>query len=201
MRTGEARRTSDRIGADQIPHPKATARAGRGLPCLLGAALLWATAACGAAEPSEGDGREGTKAKVGEPPPAQEAAQSRAGAPRPGENRQTAIRVAGVPVTVEIADDAETRRRGLMHRDSLPEDHGMLFVYSGEDRLSFWMLNTRMALDIAFLDRTGRIVDIQQMEPMSDETHTSREPAMYALEMRRGWFEDHGVTVGDRVEF
>lgn len=111
------------------------------------------------------------------------------------------ITVGGHPVTVEVADDDAERQRGLMHRDSLPDDHGMLFVYESERLLSFWMRNTRIALDVAFIDRSGRIVDIQQMEPMTDQTHTSRAPALYALEMSLGWFEGHGVEVGDAVEF
>ncbi len=115
--------------------------------------------------------------------------------------RQTTIRVEGNEVMVEIADDPETRGRGLMNRDSIPEDHGMLFVYPEEQILSFWMRNTRIPLDIAFLDRSGFILEIQQMEPHDERSHASSQPAMYALELRQGWFEDHGVEAGDRVEF
>ncbi len=115
--------------------------------------------------------------------------------------RETEIRVGGSTVTVEIADDPEARSRGLMNRDSLPENHGMLFVYPQEQILSFWMRNTRIPLDIAFIDRNGFILEIQQMEPHDDASHASKQPAMYALEMRKGWFEDHGVEPGERVEF
>ena len=118
-----------------------------------------------------------------------------------GLTRQAGLRVAGIPITVEIADDPATRSRGLMERDSLPQDHGMLFVYSEEQVLSFWMRNTRIPLDIAFIDGNGVIVDIQGMEPHDEESRLSRQPAMYALEMSRDWFEEHGVRVGDRVEF
>lgn len=118
-----------------------------------------------------------------------------------GDTATVRIRVGGVEVDVEVADQPEQRQEGLMHRDSLPDDRGMLFVYPDERTLSFWMRNTRIPLDIAFLDRRGRIVDVQQMEPFEEEMTTSRRPAMYALEMRRGWFEDHGVGVGDQVEF
>lgn len=113
----------------------------------------------------------------------------------------TTLRVGGHEIRVEVADDAEERRRGLMHRDSLPEDRGMLFVYPEERTLSFWMRNTNIALDIAFLDRRGTIVDIQSMDAQTDRLYESRQPAMYALEVNRGWFGDHGVDVGDRVEF
>ncbi len=115
--------------------------------------------------------------------------------------REAEIRVGSSVVTVEIADDPDVRSRGLMGRDSLPEDHGMLFVYPEEQILSFWMRNTRIPLDIAFIDRSGFILEIQQMEPHDDASHASKQPAMYALELRKGWFEDHGVEVGERVEF
>lgn len=118
-----------------------------------------------------------------------------------GVTREVEIRVGGISVTVEIADEPEARSRGLMNRDSLPEDHGMLFVYPEEQILSFWMRNTRIPLDIAFIDRNGFILEIQQMEPHDDASHASKQPAMYALELRRGWFEDHGVEPGERVEF
>ena len=77
----------------------------------------------------------------------------------------------------------------------------MLFVYSRPQTLSFWMRNTEIPLDIAYISQDGVIVDIQQMDPHTQEQHPSREPAMYALEMNQGWFEEHGVTVGDRVQF
>ena len=77
----------------------------------------------------------------------------------------------------------------------------MLFVYPEEQILSFWMRNTRIPLDIAFIDRNGFILEIQQMEPHDDVSHASKQPAMYALELRKGWFEDHGVEPGERVEF
>lgn len=111
------------------------------------------------------------------------------------------IRVGGVPVRVEIAEDPDRRRQGLMHRDSLPADRGMLFVYPEEQTLSFWMRNTRIPLDIAYIDQRGYIVDIQQMEPGTDHLYESSSPAMYALEVNRGWFEKHGIQEGDRVQF
>jgi uncharacterized membrane protein (UPF0127 family) len=77
----------------------------------------------------------------------------------------------------------------------------MLFVYPEEQILSFWMRNTRIPLDIAFIDRNGFILEIQRMEPHDDASHASKQPAMYALELRKGWFEDHGVEPGERVEF
>lgn len=111
------------------------------------------------------------------------------------------LRVGGIEIQVEIADDADERQRGLMYRESLAEDQGMLFVYPEQRILGFWMRNTLIPLDIAYIDREGRIVDIQQMEPQTTETHDSAAPAMYALEMNQGWFEANGIRIGDLIEF
>ncbi|MFW6090211.1 MAG: DUF192 domain-containing protein [Gemmatimonadota bacterium] len=124
------------------------------------------------------------------------------GAPRPGNGgvvRTHEIVVGGVTVTAEIADTPALRERGLMERDSLPENHGMLFVYPDEQRRSFWMRNTPLALDIAFLDRDGTIINIETMRPNDDTSHYSDGPIMYALEMEAGWFEANGIEAGDRV--
>lgn len=111
------------------------------------------------------------------------------------------IHAGGVAVQVEIADEPAEHSRGLMHRQSLGENEGMLFIYPSERTLAFWMKNTLVPLDIAYADREGRIVDIQQMEPQTTENHPSAAPAQYALEMNQGWFEANGVRVGDRIEF
>ncbi len=124
------------------------------------------------------------------------------GAPRPGNGgvvRTHELNVGGVTVIAEIADTPALRERGLMERDSLPENHGMLFVYPDEQQRSFWMRNTPMALDIAFLDRNGTIINIETMRPNDDTSHYSEGPMMYALEMEAGWFEAHGIEAGDRV--
>lgn len=113
----------------------------------------------------------------------------------------TTLRIGDVEAKVEVADEPSERERGLMYRDSLPEDTGMLFVYPRERILSFWMRNTKIALDIAYVNQRGYIVDIQRMEPQSDELHESAAPAMYAVEMTAGWFEEHDIEVGDRVRF
>ncbi|MBT8461876.1 MAG: DUF192 domain-containing protein [Gemmatimonadetes bacterium] len=115
--------------------------------------------------------------------------------------RTTPIRIGGVAVTAEIADNADLRGQGLMNRDSLPENHGMLFVYGTSEVRSFWMRNTRIPLDIAFIDASGVIINVEQMEPQSDQNYYSQGPMMYALEMDRGWFEANGVGPGDRLEF
>jgi uncharacterized membrane protein (UPF0127 family) len=102
-------------------------------------------------------------------------------------------------ITAEIAATPEDRRQGLMHRESMPEDHGMLFVFPEEKVLGFWMKDTPLPLSIAFADSGGRIVHVTDMEPGSLARVSSQVPALYALEMNRGWFERHGVFRGDRI--
>lgn len=102
-------------------------------------------------------------------------------------------------ITVEIAYTPGDRRRGLMHRESLPAGHGMLFIFPREKLLTFWMKDTPLPLSIAFADAGGRIVRIADLTPNSREAVASGRPARLALEMSRGWFERNGVLVGDAI--
>jgi uncharacterized protein len=107
-----------------------------------------------------------------------------------------------VEVRVEIADSPEEQATGLMNRTALAEDRGMLFVFPGEEVRSFWMKNTLIPLSIAYMDSEGRIVDLQDMKPLDDEEphYVSAEPAKYALEVNKGFFDENGVEVGDRAQ-
>ncbi|MCL7979825.1 MAG: DUF192 domain-containing protein [marine benthic group bacterium] len=131
--------------------------------------------------------------------------QETGGTPRLGPDgrpvRIERVTVGGVPISVEIADTRELREVGLMNRDELPDDYGMLFVYPDERIRSFWMRNTRIPLDIAFIDRNGSIINIEQMQAQTDENTISAGPVMYALEMNQGWFASNDVEPGDRLEF
>ena len=109
------------------------------------------------------------------------------------------LTIKGKIIQVEVVRTEEEKARGLMFRQELGTDEGMLFVYGKEEFLTFWMKNTPLPLSIAFLDPKGRIVDIQDMEPFSLRTHTSSRRALYALEMNRGWFRKNGIGVGDMV--
>jgi uncharacterized protein len=107
-----------------------------------------------------------------------------------------------VELRVEIADNFFEQARGLMYRKELGEDRGMLFIYTEERELSYWMKNTRIPLSIAYIDSEGRIVDILDMKPLDDEPphYVSSEPVQYALEVNQGFFEIKGVKEGDRAE-
>lgn len=110
------------------------------------------------------------------------------------------LKLGEATVTAEVADSKEERARGLMERQALQTDHGMLFVYSDEAPRSFWMKNTPLPLSIAFIDANGRIVRVADMKPHDTTTVPSQRPAMYALEMSRGWFATHGIRAGHKVE-
>ncbi|TVP48241.1 MAG: DUF192 domain-containing protein [Gemmatimonadales bacterium] len=104
--------------------------------------------------------------------------------------------IANDTVHAEVADTPESRERGLMYRTELEDGQGMLFVYSSMATRSFWMRNTFIPLDIAFLDDRQVIVDIQQMEPETETLHESGSPAMFALEVPGGWYASRGIRIG-----
>lgn len=99
-------------------------------------------------------------------------------------------------VQAEVARTPEQRERGLMFRERLDPGQGMFFVFPDSQTRAFWMKNTFIPLDIAYMDEHLRIVDIQAMEPEDESTYPSARPAMFALEVPRGWFEEAGIQVG-----
>lgn len=109
------------------------------------------------------------------------------------------IVVDGTTIRVEIADEPVERNLGLMYRDSLGADAGMLFVYPDAKERSFWMKDTKVPLTIAYVDATGTIVHLADMRPLDTSPVPSVKPAMYALEMNQGWFAKHDVAVGDKI--
>ncbi|WP_255592933.1 DUF192 domain-containing protein [Bordetella sp. BOR01] len=102
-------------------------------------------------------------------------------------------------IRAEVASTDDTRRVGLMHRQSLPDNQGMLFVFETPDLQCFWMRNTPLPLSIAFIADDGTIVNIADMAPQTDDAHCSARPVRYALEMAQGWFASHGIQAGNRI--
>lgn len=100
---------------------------------------------------------------------------------------------------IEIADTPSRRERGLMDRKSLGEDNGMLFKFPYKDFLRFWMKDTYIPLDIAFLDDEGEVLQIKEMYPRCTKAIQSDYPCRYALEVNHGWFDKNDVGVGDKV--
>jgi uncharacterized protein len=106
-----------------------------------------------------------------------------------------------VKLTAEVADTPESRDTGLMFRDSLPPDHGMLFVFDHPTQANFWMKNTKIPLSIGFLDRSGTLLEIRNMQPFNETPITSKsERVAYALEVNQGWFEQNHISLGTKAE-
>jgi uncharacterized membrane protein (UPF0127 family) len=104
-------------------------------------------------------------------------------------------------IRVEVVRTPEERVVGLMAREHLGKEEGMLFIFEEDGYHSFWMKDTLVPLSIAFIDREGRIVKITDMKPLTLTSHPPPKPILYALEMNQGWFSRNGIRVGDIVRF
>ncbi len=102
-------------------------------------------------------------------------------------------------IQVEVAADQASRLQGLMHRKNMAPNQGMLFVFPRPDRYCMWMRNTVLPLSVAFLDDQGKILNIEDMKPQTEDNHCASLPARFALEMNRGWFADKGIKAGQRI--
>jgi len=111
------------------------------------------------------------------------------------------LQIAGHTFHVEIADTPAQRERGLMFRTSMPEDHGMLFIFPNDQQLSFWMKNTDIPLAVAYISQDGEIREIHHMVPHSLNPINSDHSVRYALEVNDGAFAAKGIVPGDRVSF
>ena len=102
-------------------------------------------------------------------------------------------------IRAEVADRDATRSLGLMHRTSLPQNGGMLFVFDQDAIHCMWMKNTLIPLSVAFLDAQGAIINVADMQPHSEQSHCAARAARYALEMTQGWFAQRGIRAGTRL--
>jgi len=114
--------------------------------------------------------------------------------------RVVKLKIANSLLFAEVADTPQTSANGLMFRDSLPEDHGMLFIFVQPETASFWMRNTKIPLSIAYIDSTARILEIKSLKPL-DETPVASASGQvaFALEVNEGWFARHGVATGAKI--
>lgn len=102
---------------------------------------------------------------------------------------------------IEVAATDIQRSTGLMNRDSLDENRGMIFVFEKEQSVSFWMKNTRIPLSVAYISKEGKILEIYNMKAQSLEPVPSkRSSILYALEVNKGYFEHHEIKVGDIID-
>jgi uncharacterized membrane protein (UPF0127 family) len=103
-------------------------------------------------------------------------------------------------IHAEVAADFTTRAQGLMYRESLGPNAGMLFIFEQPAIHCMWMKNTLIPLSVAFIDANGVILNIADMQPQSEQSHCAAKPALLALEMTRGWFAQHGIKPGARLK-
>ena len=109
------------------------------------------------------------------------------------------LKIKSAKIKVAIAKTTKEQQQGLMHVKTMPCNHGMLFEFPKEQILSFWMKNTTLPLSIAFIDKNHKIVEIKEMEPLSEESIKSSVPAKWALETNKGWFLRNNIKIGDKV--
>lgn len=102
-------------------------------------------------------------------------------------------------IEAEVAATQDDRMLGLMHRKSMAPHKGMLFVFDGAAKHCMWMRNTLLPLAVAFLDEQGRIINVEEMLPQTEDNHCAAKPARYALEMNAGWFKGHGFGLGTTI--
>jgi hypothetical protein len=102
-------------------------------------------------------------------------------------------------IQAEVADSAASRTTGLMHRKSMAQNAGMVFVFEENAIHCMWMKNTLIPLSVAFIDAAGAIINVADMQPHSEQSHCAGRPARYALEMNQGWFAQRGIKPGARL--
>lgn len=110
------------------------------------------------------------------------------------------LTIEGQTVRAEVAATFESRAKGLMHREKLGKNDGMLFVFDQVGYHAMWMKNTLIPLAVAFVDEEGKIINIIEMQPHSETQHMAAGPARYALEMNSGWFKDRKIGPGTVVK-
>lgn len=102
-------------------------------------------------------------------------------------------------IEAEVAATDQNRQVGLMNRKSMPQQRGMLFVFTQNNTHCMWMRNTLLPLSVAFLNEQGVIINIEDMQPQTENNHCAKVPARYALEMNLGWFAQRGIKPGSKV--
>ena len=110
-----------------------------------------------------------------------------------------ALQIGHETIQTEVASTPASQQLGLMFRKSMPNDAGMLFVFDQKAGHCFWMRNTELPLAIAFIDDDGKIVNIDEMKPQTDDNHCPSRAVRYALEMITGWFSPHQIAAGQVV--
>ncbi|GGI53419.1 DUF192 domain-containing protein [Oxalicibacterium solurbis] len=103
-------------------------------------------------------------------------------------------------IHAEVAANAAEREQGLMFRESMGTNEGMVFLFGAPAQACMWMKNTLIPLSVAFIDRNGRIANIEEMKPQSLDSHCSKGQVYYALEMNAGWFKSRNIKPGTIID-
>lgn len=103
-------------------------------------------------------------------------------------------------IKAEVASNEEQRRQGLMFREKMAQNEGMVFVFDAPAQVCMWMKNTLIPLSVAFIDNEGRIVNIEDMQPQTTDSHCAERPVRYALEMNQGWFTKRHINPGMTIQ-
>ena len=114
-------------------------------------------------------------------------------------HQTTSLSINNHKIIVEVADNEKLRSLGLMFRESIKSNQGMLFIYQSSNLHCMWMKNTLIPLSVAFIDKNYKIINIQTMKPLDQTPHCSISPAKYALEMNYGWFKKNKILPGQKV--
>ncbi len=101
---------------------------------------------------------------------------------------------------IEVVSNSQERKLGLMYRENLPYDNAMFFIWEYKKKQCMWMRNTYIPLNVAYLDSSGKILEIYDMVPLSDKSVCSKKRVRYALEVNLNWFEDNNILVGDVLD-
>jgi len=102
-------------------------------------------------------------------------------------------------IRAEVAAREDQRRQGLMFREQMGQNEGMVFLFDAPAEVCMWMKNTLIPLSVAFLDERGAIVNIEDMQPQTTESHCAERPVRYALEMNQGWFSKRNIRPGMKI--
>ena len=113
--------------------------------------------------------------------------------------RSTTLSAGMYVIKAEVAATEAERQQGLMFREKIAGNEGMLFDFEAPARVCMWMKNTLIPLSVAFIDDSGKIVNIEDMQPQSTDSHCAKKSVRYALEMNRGWFRQKNIKAGSII--
>lgn len=102
-------------------------------------------------------------------------------------------------IKAEVAAKNAERQEGLMYRKKIGPNEGMLFLFDTPAKVCMWMKNTFIPLSVAFIDTSGRIINIEDMAPQTMDSHCAKKPALYALELNQGWFKQKNINPGSTI--